>query len=145
MAFPRRMQHFVDARAMLNRYAGTQRVAPCQQPPALTLSSSFLLFYMEQFDVQSAELTIRETIEFSAQLRLEKTSPVYSTPDGLRKHVDDIINTLELTEEADYLVGSKEAGGLSIEQTKRLSIAVELAASPSIIFLDEPTSGEITV
>lgn len=33
----------------------------------------------------------------------------------------------ELTEEADYLVGSKEGGGLSIEQTKRLSIAVELA------------------
>ena len=47
-----------------------------------------------------------------------------------------------MTKEADYLVGSKEAGGLSIEQTKRLSIAVELAASPSIVFLDEPTSGE---
>lgn len=50
---------------------------------------------------------------------------------------------IELTNEADYLVGSKEAGGLSIEQTKRLSIAVELAASPSIIFLDEPTSGTL--
>ena len=67
---------------------------------------------------------------------------MYSTPDGLSKHVEDILETLELTKEADYLVGSKEAGGLSIEQTKRLSIAVELAALPSIVFLDEPTSGE---
>jgi ABC-type phosphate transport system ATPase subunit len=80
---------------------------------------------------------VKESIVFSAQLRLGKDSPVYSTPDGLDKHVDRIIKTLELTQEADYLVGSKEAGGLSFEQTKRLSIAVELAASPSVIFLDE--------
>jgi ABC-type branched-subunit amino acid transport system ATPase component len=35
------------------------------------------------------------------------------------------------------LVGAEEDMGLSFEQKKRLSIAVELAASPSIIFLDE--------
>ena len=63
-------------------------------------------------DVQSAELTVRETILFSARLRLEKTNPVYSTPDGLEHHVDFIIKTLELTREADVLVGSEEEGGL---------------------------------
>ena len=31
--------------------------------------------------------------------------------------------------------------GLSVEQRKRLTIAVELVANPSIIFMDEPTSG----
>lgn len=96
---------------------------------------------MDQFDVQSPELTVRETIRFSAQLRLDKNHPVYSTPGGLDKYIEHIIETLELTNEADFSVGSKEAGGLSIEQTKRLSIAVELAASPAIVFLDEPTSG----
>ncbi len=31
--------------------------------------------------------------------------------------------------------------GLSVEQRKRLTIAVELVANPSIVFMDEPTSG----
>ena len=44
---------------------------------------------------------------------------------------------LELTNEADILVGSAEEEGLTFEQKKRLSIAAELAASPSIVFLGE--------
>lgn len=97
--------------------------------------------YVEQFDVQSAELTVRETIRFSAQLRLDKTNPLHKFPDELELYVDQIIETIGLTREADLLVGTNEANGLTFEQKKRLSIAVELAASPSLIFLDEPTSG----
>jgi len=96
--------------------------------------------YVEQFDVQSAELTVRETILFSAQLRLDPTNPV-CTEGVMDAFVDNIINILELTPDTGKLVGSDEDGGLTFEQKKRLSIAVELAASPSIIFLDEPTSG----
>ncbi len=33
--------------------------------------------------------------------------------------------------------------GLSVEQRKRLTIAVELVANPSIVFMDEPTSGAV--
>ncbi|PNX91165.1 pleiotropic drug resistance protein 1-like [Trifolium pratense] len=33
------------------------------------------------------------------------------------------------------------ANGLSTQQRKRLTIAVELVANPSIIFMDQPTSG----
>ncbi len=32
--------------------------------------------------------------------------------------------------------------GLSTEQRKRLTIAVEMVANPAVIFMDEPTSGE---
>lgn len=46
-------------------------------------------------------------------------------------------NQVELTALRDALVGTEDDHGLSFEQKKRLSIAVELAASPSIIFLDE--------
>ena len=98
--------------------------------------------YVEQFDVQTAELTVKETIRFSAQLRLDRKNPIFDSPDGLENHINQIIETLGLTNEADLLVGSDEASGLSFEQKKRLSIAVELAASPSLVFLDEPTSGK---
>ncbi len=39
-------------------------------------------------------------------------------------------------------VGVPGHSGLSVEQRKRLTIAVELVANPSIVFMDEPTSGE---
>ena len=38
-------------------------------------------------------------------------------------------------------VGKPGISGLSVEQRKRLTIAVELVANPSIVFMDEPTSG----
>lgn len=96
--------------------------------------------YVEQFDVQSSQLTIRETCEFSAKLRLESSSPEV-TPESTKKFVDQTLYMLELTDIQDLQVGSDDSGGLSFEQRKRLSIAVELVANPSIIFLDEPTSG----
>lgn len=51
--------------------------------------------------------------------------------------VDSIIKMFELTPLKDAQVGTTDEGGLSFEQRKRLSIAVEFAASPSILFLDE--------
>lgn len=40
------------------------------------------------------------------------------------------------------LVGMPGVSGLSVEQRKRLTIAVELVSNPSIVFMDEPTSGK---
>jgi energy-coupling factor transporter ATP-binding protein EcfA2 len=96
--------------------------------------------YVEQFDVQSPELTVRETVLFSSRLRLD---PALVESEAQRNGlVDGILEEVELTSLADALVGnSEDGGGLSFGQRKRLSIAVELAASPSILFLDEPTSG----
>jgi len=96
--------------------------------------------YVEQFDTQSAQLTIRETCEFSAKLRLESKDPAV-TPESITKFVDQTLDMLELIPIQGFLVGSDASGGLSFEQKKRLSIAVELVANPSILFLDEPTSG----
>lgn len=95
---------------------------------------------MEQFDVQSPELTVRETVIFSARLRLDPE--VVKTDEEKLAFVDQILEEVELSNLADSLVGFDDGvGGLSFEQKKRLSIAVELAASPSVLFLDEPTSG----
>ena len=90
---------------------------------------------MEQFDVQTPELTVRETVMFSAKLRLEP----YLLPSGgdVQPFVEQILDHVELSSLRDVLVGSDDGICLSFEQKKRLSIAVELAASPSILFLDE--------
>lgn len=93
--------------------------------------------YVEQFDVQAPELTVRETVLYSARLRLDSDNPGVSSDDDKAKFVDQVLRTLELESLADCLVGDSLDGGLSFEQRKRLSIAVELAASPSIVFLDE--------
>lgn len=48
---------------------------------------------------------------------------------------------VELTPLRNALVGLPGTSGLSVEQRKRLTIAVELVANPSAVFMDEPTSG----
>ncbi len=90
--------------------------------------------YVEQFDVQTPAMTIRETVEFSARLRLEESDAAV-TEDSIRKFVDQTLAMLELTVLQDLQVGSDMTGGLSFEQRKRLSIAVELVSNPSILFL----------
>lgn len=59
----------------------------------------------------------------------------------LQEFVNEVLETIELDEIKDALVGIPGVNGLSTEQRKRLTIAVELVSNPSIIFMDEPTSG----
>ena len=60
----------------------------------------------------------------------------------VREFVNDVMDIVELTPLRHTLVGIPGQSGLSVEQRKRLTIAVELVANPSVIFMDEPTSGE---
>jgi len=55
--------------------------------------------------------------------------------------IEEVMELVELKPLRHALVGLPGVNGLSIEQRKRLTIAVELVANPSIIFMDEPTSG----
>jgi ABC-type multidrug transport system ATPase subunit len=89
--------------------------------------------YVEQFDVQSPELTVLETVLFSARMRLE--SRIARTDDVIVAVCEQILADVELQMLANSLVGNENGSGLSFEQKKRLSIAVELAASPSVLFL----------
>jgi ABC-type transport system involved in cytochrome bd biosynthesis fused ATPase/permease subunit len=91
--------------------------------------------YVEQTDVHAPQATVREAVLFSAHMRLD-------APRARRAaFADEVLSLTELTPIGDALVGVPGASGLSVEQRKRLTIAVELAGNPSILFADEPTSG----
>ncbi|KAH9312920.1 hypothetical protein KI387_027955 [Taxus chinensis] len=93
--------------------------------------------YCEQNDIHSPQVTVRESLIYSAFLRLPK-----EIDSGTKiAFVDEVMELVELDSLRDGLVGLPGCTGLSTEQRKRLTIAVELVANPSIIFMDEPTSG----
>ncbi|XP_024044579.1 pleiotropic drug resistance protein 3 [Citrus clementina] len=93
--------------------------------------------YCEQNDIHSPNITVEESIVFSAWLRL--STQIDSKTKA--EFVNEVLQTIELDGIKDSLVGLPGVNGLSTEQRKRLTIAVELVANPSIIFMDEPTSG----
>ncbi|XP_056168815.1 pleiotropic drug resistance protein 3-like isoform X3 [Syzygium oleosum] len=93
--------------------------------------------YCEQFDIHSPQITVGESVKYSAWLRL----PPEIDSETKAAFVEEVLETIELTEIKDSLVGIPGQSGLSTEQRKRLTIAVELVSNPSIIFMDEPTSG----
>uniref|UniRef100_A0A0E0FCJ2 ABC transporter domain-containing protein n=1 Tax=Oryza meridionalis TaxID=40149 RepID=A0A0E0FCJ2_9ORYZ len=59
----------------------------------------------------------------------------------LTEFVAEVLETVELDQIKDVLVGTPQKNGLSMEQRKRLTIAVELVSNPSVILMDEPTTG----
>lgn len=93
--------------------------------------------YCEQADIHSPNVTVYESLTFSAWLRLSADVDVASR----KMFVEEVMELVELDTLRDALVGLPGVNGLSTEQRKRLTIAVELVANPSIIFMDEPTSG----
>lgn len=93
--------------------------------------------YAMQQDLHLETSTVREALVFSAVLRQPHSVPYQEKVD----YVDNVLKILEMEDYADAVVGVPGAG-LNVEQRKRLTIGVELAAKPKLLlFLDEPTSG----
>lgn len=93
--------------------------------------------YAQQQDMNIPTATVREALIFSARLRQPKQ---YSDAQKVA-YVDEVITTLDLTRFANAVIGIS-GEGLNIEQRKRVTIGIELAARPELLlFLDERTSG----
>ncbi|XP_077241693.1 ABC transporter G family member 15-like [Tasmannia lanceolata] len=93
--------------------------------------------YVTQENTMLGTLTVKETITYSANLRL----PSSMTKNEINDVVESTIIEMGLQDCKDRTVGNWHLRGISGGEKKRLSIALELLTKPRLLFLDEPTSG----
>ena len=92
--------------------------------------------YIPQDDLLMEDLTVFQNLYLSAQLCYGHYSP-----SKLKEVVDKVLRSLGLTEISELKVGSVMEKVISGGQRKRLNIGLELLREPTILFVDEPTSG----
>ncbi|KAL6263485.1 hypothetical protein P5V15_006276 [Pogonomyrmex californicus] len=88
--------------------------------------------YITQDDRLEPLLTVIENMRVAADLKLPSSTPKHKK----EMIIEDILTTLGLYEHM-YTRSDRLSGG----QKKRLSIALELVNNPTVMFLDEPTTG----
>ncbi len=91
-----------------------------------------MLGFVPQDDIIHRNLSVEHALYYAAKLRL----PADTTPQEIRDRINRVLDEVGLTYHRDKLVDTLSGG-----QRKRVSIAAELLADPSLFFLDEPTSG----
>jgi ABC transport system ATP-binding/permease protein len=85
-----------------------------------------------QDDVVHRQLTVNQALGYAAELRL----PPDTSKADREQVVAQVLEELELTKHADTRVDNLSGG-----QRKRASVALELLTGPSLLILDEPTTG----
>lgn len=100
-------------------------------------NKAYKFAYVRQEDLFFSQLTVRETLSLAAELQL----PEIASVEERDEYVNSLLFKLGLVSCADSNVGDAKVRGISGGEKKRLSLACELIASPSVIFADEPTTG----
>ena len=95
-----------------------------------------IIGFVPQDDLLFEELSVYQNLYFNAQLCFGNYSERQ-----LVKTVDNLITELDLNEIKHLKVGSPLNKYISGGQRKRLNIGLELMREPSVLFIDEPTSG----
>jgi len=88
--------------------------------------------YVPQDEIIHRDLSVERALYYTARLRLPKDF----TPEQIEQRINEVLDDVEMQHRRKNLVRQLSGG-----QRKRVSIALELLARPSIFFLDEPTSG----
>lgn len=99
-------------------------------------SVSGLIGYISQDDLLIEELSVYQNLYLNAKLCFDGLSD-----EDIVTRVNDTLNALGLYEIKEIQVGSPMNKKISGGQRKRLNIGLELIREPSVLFVDEPTSG----
>ena len=82
------------------------------------------------------DMYVREYLRFFVELRTSKSHLIHPTPYTLHQQVEDLINRVGLTAEAN-----KKIGQLSKGYKQRVGLAQAMIGDPELLILDEPTTG----
>ncbi|XP_028789467.1 ABC transporter G family member 13-like [Neltuma alba] len=93
--------------------------------------------YVAQEETFLGTLTVRETLTYSAKMRLISKM----TKEEISKVVQQTIMEMGLEDCADNHIGNWHLRGISNGEKKRLAIGLEILTQPNVLFLDEPTTG----
>ena len=93
--------------------------------------------YVMQDDLLNGNLTVLETLRYTAELRLPRSVAA----EEREARVQAVMDQMGLTRVKDVIVGTPVKKGVSGGERKRLCVAMELLTRPLLLFLDEPTSG----
>ncbi|XP_077242382.1 ABC transporter G family member 15-like [Tasmannia lanceolata] len=93
--------------------------------------------YVTQENTMLGTLTVKETLTYSAHLRL----PTTMSKREINEVVESTLIQMGLEGCTDRTIGNWHLRGISGGEKKRLSIALEILTQPHLLFLDEPTSG----
>ncbi len=97
---------------------------------------SGVIGFIPQDDLLIEDLTVYENLYFNAKLCLDDLSE-----EEIRETVKQVLIDLDLYEIKDLKVGKPLSKVISGGQRKRVNIGLELIRQPSVLFVDEPTSG----
>ena len=92
--------------------------------------------FIPQDDLLIEELTVYQNLFYSAKLCFKKLND-----EQIKEEAHRVLHELDLFEIKDLKVGDPLNKFISGGQRKRLNIALELIREPSVMFVDEPTSG----
>ncbi len=92
--------------------------------------------YVPQSDTLMEELTVYDNLWFNAKMCFRDLDDV-----KIKEVVEQSLVDFDLVEAKNLEVGSPSRKIISGGQRKRLNIALELMREPSVLFVDEPTSG----
>uniref|UniRef100_A0A452YBA4 ABC transporter domain-containing protein n=1 Tax=Aegilops tauschii subsp. strangulata TaxID=200361 RepID=A0A452YBA4_AEGTS len=96
-----------------------------------------IIGFVPQDDIVHGNLTVEENLWFSGCCRLSKSM---SKADKVLI-LERVIGSLGLQEIRNSLVGTVEKRGISGGQRKRVNVGIEMVMEPSLLILDEPTTG----
>ncbi|MEX2597703.1 MAG: ATP-binding cassette domain-containing protein [Salibacteraceae bacterium] len=95
-----------------------------------------MIGYISQDDLLIEELTVYQNLFLNAKLCFDGLSD-----ESIKERVDETLTSLGLYDIRNIEVGSPINKKISGGQRKRLNCALELIREPSVLFVDEPTSG----